>query len=730
MASFVRDVSVSYWVEEKYCLGDHDRSLSLTITRGGKTVYSEGGPPLAGMAIRKDGTRLYIQRCAERATGRERSFTTVDLATGEKLDEPHPCDPAEVEMLLALEPCDEAFADLGNETCHPPFLFSRPLELSAKALGTAERVAALDELLARPPSEEVWRDLLALFRDFHGAEAEAAAARAAERLARWPEARYRRAPPWLDWLAPHPAWRLVPAGVTTLELEARALGDAGLARLLAMPQLAQLRVLSLRDAGIGPEGARALASSELLAHLTHLELAGNPLGSEGAEAIARSPRARGLLRLGLERCGIDDRGVAALASSPELAALETLLLEENPTSDACGELLLASPLFRPRPRTGQPPAIWITHARIRRVLHEGFPSFQTRGRATEAPAKPAAAPARPPAEAKGPRTPRWTRELELDAWPSGLCAAPDGGLVVLFGDTILCAGPTGKPRWRREGGRRGEPWQPRPAAARVASDGGLWIAYDDGGLDRLELASGESVARVRPGAAELLHGGVTLALAPHDEVAVLSGYVESGCREGTNPVRLVAWELASARARWVSTYTLRHQMTPVTPELLPDGSLLLIVEERTGGGGVVSATTLRGGTLARGLSAAALEVASEGERLLALHATGDELFALCDRSLGRLDLAAPGRPFRRLALDGAVPAALRAPLALHGRGEALACLASEGPHRQLVVARAGELRRYALAPEAHALAFSVDGKLWVSSRVGYTRGRLARLGSR
>jgi hypothetical protein len=328
------------------------------------------------------------------------------------------------------------------------------------------------------------------------------------------------------------------------------------------------------------------------------------------------------------------------------------------------------------------------------------------------------------------RTPRWTRRLELDAWPSALCAAPDGGLVVLFGDTILCLGAKGKkPRWRREGGRLGEPWQPTPAAARIARDGGLWVAYSDGGLDRLELANGESVARVRPGEAERLHGGVSLALAPHEPIAIVSGYVESGCREGKNPVRLVAWELAPVRTRWLSRYVLQHQMLPLPPEILPDGSLYLLVEERSRGGGAVSTTTLRAGTLAQG-PGDALEVAGVGERLLAIRAIGDELLALDARGFGRLERGAHHR-LTRIAHAGAAPEALEAPLAVHGRGAALACLGFEGHRERLVVARDGRLRGYSLASAAgRRLAFAADGALWVGSAVDTTQGLLARLDER
>jgi uncharacterized protein (TIGR02996 family) len=149
--------------------------------------------------------------------------------------------------------------------------------------------------------------------------------------------------PHLDALARCPALAAEGDRTFRLVLEGMSVGDGGMARLAARPELARCDVLWLKSNGITGHGAQVLASCPTLARLAGLDLSDNHLGDEGAIALADSPHLTGLRELRLGYCLLTDAGVAALAASRHLTGLKELTLFGNDLTEAGASALARAP---------------------------------------------------------------------------------------------------------------------------------------------------------------------------------------------------------------------------------------------------------------------------------------------------------------------------------------------------------------------------------------------------
>jgi uncharacterized protein (TIGR02996 family) len=100
-------------------------------------------------------------------------------------------------------------------------------------------------------------------------------------------------------------------------------------QLAASPFLARLSSLQLNANYVGDAGALALAETPHVAGLTFLHLGHNNLGDRAAEFLAMSERLSSLARLDLSYNRITVRGARALARAKNLAALCDVSLREN-----------------------------------------------------------------------------------------------------------------------------------------------------------------------------------------------------------------------------------------------------------------------------------------------------------------------------------------------------------------------------------------------------------------
>jgi Ran GTPase-activating protein (RanGAP) involved in mRNA processing and transport len=144
---------------------------------------------------------------------------------------------------------------------------------------------------------------------------------------------------WLPHLSSTPA-------LTSLNLGANTIGDAGVKALAESPHLQSLTSLDLGDNYIGEEGAKALAESPHLQNLTLLDLEFNDIGDAGAKALVASPYLKNLTSLNLEYNYIGDAGAKALAASPYLKNLTSLDLAQNRIGEEGAKALAESPLLQ------------------------------------------------------------------------------------------------------------------------------------------------------------------------------------------------------------------------------------------------------------------------------------------------------------------------------------------------------------------------------------------------
>ena len=117
------------------------------------------------------------------------------------------------------------------------------------------------------------------------------------------------------------------------------LARSRIGHLAALPHLARLSALTLRNNALGGAGARALASSPFLGGLTSLDLSRNGLGDDGVRALAASPHLSRLAALTLTDNHIGLAGALALADA--FPRLELLELYWNPIEGAARRMLRA-----------------------------------------------------------------------------------------------------------------------------------------------------------------------------------------------------------------------------------------------------------------------------------------------------------------------------------------------------------------------------------------------------
>jgi hypothetical protein len=137
----------------------------------------------------------------------------------------------------------------------------------------------------------------------------------------------------------------------SVSLAHNKISDEGAVQIAASAHLSAVERLDLSTNDIGPEGARALLESGRLSSLTALDLSENPLGDEGIASLARSPRLLRLRELGISRCGGGDASALALAASPHTANLTALNLSWGDITDVGAYALadaLAASSFMPR----------------------------------------------------------------------------------------------------------------------------------------------------------------------------------------------------------------------------------------------------------------------------------------------------------------------------------------------------------------------------------------------
>lgn len=126
------------------------------------------------------------------------------------------------------------------------------------------------------------------------------------------------------------------AGLTELELDENAIGDAGLVAL-ARGDWPRLRRLSLRTTQSGPLGLRALLDCEWVGELSALTLSGNKLGIMAGNLLGAADL--GLLRsLRVNACQLGAGGYEALLQNPTLSELRELWVDGAEVDAVCRAL--------------------------------------------------------------------------------------------------------------------------------------------------------------------------------------------------------------------------------------------------------------------------------------------------------------------------------------------------------------------------------------------------------
>ena len=196
----------------------------------------------------------------------------------------------------------------------------------------SETFVVLKRLLQQPPSEGLFVQISDLFPT--GEASEAAYAYLSEHIALWPAHIMREAPPaWLGDKLQRVS-RLVSCCNRIYVENSRAEEHKRLTadqwrNFLGSPHLNNLTSLQLEATHLDDAGVRALAQSPQLAQLTHLDLASNHISDEGAQALAQSPHMTNLIILMLGGNPIGDEGARALERSPFLTNICLLYLENN-----------------------------------------------------------------------------------------------------------------------------------------------------------------------------------------------------------------------------------------------------------------------------------------------------------------------------------------------------------------------------------------------------------------
>jgi hypothetical protein len=123
------------------------------------------------------------------------------------------------------------------------------------------------------------------------------------------------------------------------EWSMKHLTDAGVAALLAHPELPPLESLSFLGVNITDATVRAVVASPKSLGLADLSFAFVPLGDAGLEAISAWPGLATAQALRFEQTGATAVGLKVLASGPHGQEMPALSLKWNPLGDAGAEVL-------------------------------------------------------------------------------------------------------------------------------------------------------------------------------------------------------------------------------------------------------------------------------------------------------------------------------------------------------------------------------------------------------
>ncbi|MDX9719204.1 MAG: hypothetical protein RBU37_00550 [Myxococcota bacterium] len=372
------------------CMGDS--TVFLTLFVEGQEVYRDLDPCIEGIAIRRDGTRLYVQRKESLNANAKRLCRCYVLPEGGLIDEPQPAHASEVVMLASFVGADgqriPSAPDAAMFRCDPPFAFSHSTHWGELICGSPQHRAAIEALLEGPPSAELWQELLGAYRGWDGVQAELHAWQSAQHLAHWPRGLRASRPDWLRWEQPQAAWWLLEPLTGELELSGCPLCDEGFDRIWHFPALSQPRALALRDCKLSAASVQLLAQSERVRDLQRLDLSHNPIGTEGLLALAGSPYLQGLRSLKLSACGISTEGIEAVATAPVFAGLRCLVLTANPADEQRSlQALWCSPTLRgAQRRAAAVCTVWLSHRGSEVTLSSlaGPPGWSSAGAALSA----------------------------------------------------------------------------------------------------------------------------------------------------------------------------------------------------------------------------------------------------------------------------------------------------------------------------------------------------------
>lgn len=217
------------------------------------------------------------------------------------------------------------------------------------ALDINRRMNDLRDLLYTSPGTEVFQAICRLLHDWPSdGDLDVAINYSDQLLARWPDTTRKALGSWRHTHATGYArlWPLVRA----LEIYYEGLGDQGVVKLCARPQMAHITHLGLQLNHIGDHGAMTLAATPHLERLTCLDLSVNHIGDAGICALINSPWLGQLKSLNLQKNRLTREGARVLAETPALARLEELRLAGNPVAYDDHEPLSRSPFLKDHAR--------------------------------------------------------------------------------------------------------------------------------------------------------------------------------------------------------------------------------------------------------------------------------------------------------------------------------------------------------------------------------------------
>lgn len=221
--------------------------------------------------------------------------------------------------------------------------------MMSAALNTNHRMSHLRELLYTSPATEAFQAICRLLHDWPSdGDLDIAISYSDQLLARWPDTTRKALGSWRHTHATgyDRLWPLV----RTLEIYYEGLGDQGVVKLCARPQMAHITHLGLPLNHIGDHGAMILAAAPHLERLTCLDLSVNHIGDAGICALVNSPWLGQLKSLNLQKNRLTQEGARVLARTPALARLNELRLAGNPVADDDDEPLSRSPYLNDQAR--------------------------------------------------------------------------------------------------------------------------------------------------------------------------------------------------------------------------------------------------------------------------------------------------------------------------------------------------------------------------------------------